>query len=89
MPKIKEILVEAMLPAIKAVGKAEMKTVLTRVKDHNTPEIYQTTLQGLYSNFSLLKQAAYKTKTNVDDGVIDLILEAVQETAESGGVVLS
>lgn len=89
MPKIKEILVEAMLPAIKAVGKAEMKAVFSGIKDHNTPEIYQTTLQGLYSNFSLLKQAAYKTKTKVDDGVIDLILEAVEETAEAGSIVLS
>ena len=89
MPKIKEILVEAMLPAIKAVGKAEMKAVLSGIKDHNTPEIYRTTLQGLYSNFSLLKQAANKTKTKVDDGVIDLILEAVEETAEAGSIVLS
>jgi hypothetical protein len=89
MPKIKEILVEAMLPAIKAVGKAEMKAVLSGIKDHNTSEIYQNTLQGLYSNFSLLKQAAYKTKTKVDDGVIDLILEAVEETAEAGGIALS
>jgi hypothetical protein len=36
-----------------------------------------------------LKQAAYKTKTKVDDGVIDLILEAVEETAEAGSIVLS
>ncbi|HEU5167172.1 MAG TPA: hypothetical protein VFU29_16615 [Chitinophagaceae bacterium] len=89
MSKIKEVLVEAMLPAIKAVGKAEMKAVLSGIKDHNTPEIYQTTLQGLYSNFTLLKQAADKTKTKVDDGVIDLILEAVEETAEAGSITLS
>lgn len=89
MSKIKEIIVEAMLPAIKAVGKAEMEAVLSGIKQHNTTEIYRTTLQGLHSNFSLLKQAAYKTKTKIDDGIIDLVLEAVKESADSGGIVLS
>jgi hypothetical protein len=89
MSRIKEIIVEAMLPAIKAVGKAEMEAVLSGIKEHNTAEIYQTTLQGLHSNFLLLKQAAYKTKTKIDDGIIDLVLEAVKESADSGGIVLS
>ncbi|HET6767167.1 MAG TPA: hypothetical protein VFH08_07205 [Chitinophagaceae bacterium] len=89
MSKIKEILVEAMLPAIKAVGKAEIGAVLSGIKEHNTAEIYRTTLQGLHSNFSLLKQAAYKSKTKIDDGIIDLVLEAVKESADSGGIVLS
>lgn len=89
MARIKEIIVEAMLPAIKAVGKAEMEAVLSGIKEHNTAEIYQTTLQGLHSNFLLLKQAAYKTKTKIDDGIIDLVLEAVKESADSGGIVLS
>ncbi len=89
MPKIKEVLIEAMLPAIKAVGKAEMKAVLSGIKDHNTAELYQTTLQGLHSNFSLLKQVAYKSKTKVDDGIIDLVLEAVKESAEDGSITLS
>ena len=89
MPKIKEVLIEAMLPAIKAVGKAEMIAVLSGIKDHNTAEIYQTTLQGLHSNFSLLKEAADKTKTRVDDGIIDLVLEAVQESADAISVKLT
>ncbi|MDP4263315.1 MAG: hypothetical protein Q8941_12385 [Bacteroidota bacterium] len=89
MAKIKEIIVAAVLPAIKAVGKAEMEEVLSGIKDHNTTEIFQTTLQGLYSDFTLLKEAAIKTKSQVDDGIIDLVLEAVKESATSNGVVLS
>ena len=89
MPKLKEIIIEAMMPAIKAVGKAELEAVLAGIKEHNSTETYQLTLQGLYSNFSLLKQAAYKTKTKIDDGIIDLVLEAVKESADSGGIVLS
>ncbi|HJS53678.1 MAG TPA: hypothetical protein VJ765_04015 [Chitinophagaceae bacterium] len=88
MPKIKEILIETMLPAIKAVGKAEMKAVLSGIKNHNTVEIYQTTLQGIHSNFSLLREAAHKSKTRIDDGIIDLVLEAVKESADEESVVL-
>jgi len=89
MPKIKEIIVEAVLPAIKAVGKVEMEGVLSGIKEHNTPEIYKNTLQGLHSDFSLLKEVAIKTKTRVDDGIVDLILEAVQESADADGIALS
>ncbi len=89
MSKMKEIIVASLLPAIKAVGKAEMKNVLSGIKEHNTTEIYQNTLQGLHSDFSLLKEAALKTKTQIDDGIVDLVLEAVRENADADGIVLS
>lgn len=89
MAKIKEIIVEVFLPAIKRVGKIEIENVLTAIEKNNTPEIYHNTLQGLYSNFSLLSEVAHKTKTKIDDGIIDLILEAVKESAEDRGIVLS
>jgi hypothetical protein len=60
MLKIHEIIVSAVLPIIKGVGKLEMQNVLLGIKEHNTPETYKNTLQGLHSNFSLLKEAASK-----------------------------
>ncbi|MEO8406317.1 MAG: hypothetical protein ABI480_17035 [Chitinophagaceae bacterium] len=90
MPKkIKEILAEAVFPVIKAVGKVEMGHVLTNIKEQNSAEIYKNTLQGLHSDFLLLKSAAIKSKTKIDDGIVDLVLEAVQENAEANGIVLS
>jgi len=86
---LKEVLVSAILPAIKQVGKTELKEVLSGIKAHNTVEIYKNTLQGLHSDFGLLKEAAIKTKSNIDDGIVDLVLEAVQETADADGIVLS
>jgi hypothetical protein len=71
------------------VGKIEMENVLAGIKEHNTASIYQNTLQGLYSNFSLLKDAAQKTKSNFDDGIVELVLESVQESATASGIVLS
>lgn len=88
MAKVKTMLVEAVLPAIKAVGKTEMEMVLTGIKQHHTPEVYQNTLRGLYSNFSILKVASLNTKTRIDDGLIDLVLEAVTESAGADGIVL-
>ena len=88
MSKVKEMIVEAVLPAIKAVGKVEMKIVLSGVKQHNRTEVYQSTLKGLHANFSLLKDVVSKTNTRIDDGIVDLILEAVMESAEIDGIVL-
>lgn len=89
MSKIHEMIVSAVLPIIKGAGKLEMQNVLLSIKEHNAPELYRSTLQGLYSNFSLLKEAAVKTKSNFDDGIVNLVLEAVEETATSDGIVLS
>ena len=89
MSKIKEIIVEAVLPTIKAVGKIEMEGVLLNIKKHNTAEVYRNTLQGLYSDFSLLKKAAIKSATKIDDGIVDLVLEAVKESADASRIVLS
>ena len=89
MANVKEIIVATIIPMVKAVGKLEMKEVFSQIKAHNTPELYHNTLQGLYSNFSLLKEVSVKTKTKIDDGIIDLVLEAVTETAAVEGIVLS
>jgi hypothetical protein len=89
MSKIREVIVAAVIPMVKAVGEIEMKEVLSQIKEHNTPELYHNTLQGLYSNFSLLKEVTVKTKTKIDDGIIDLVLEAVIESAAADGIVLS
>jgi hypothetical protein len=89
MSNVKEIIVATIIPMVKEVGKLEMIDVLSQIKAHNTPELYHNTLQGLYSNFSLLKDVTVKTKTKIDDGIIDLILEAVTETAATDGIVLS
>ncbi|HEU5167725.1 MAG TPA: hypothetical protein VFU29_19400 [Chitinophagaceae bacterium] len=89
MSKIKETIVEAILPTIKLVGKIQMTNVLSGIKEHNTPEIYKNTLLGIYANFSLLKEATSRSETKIDDGIVDLVLEAVFEKATADGIVLS
>jgi hypothetical protein len=89
MSKVNEIIIKAILPTIKAVGKLEMENVLSGIKEHNTPEVYKNTLQGLHSDFLLLREVAVKTGSKIDDGIIDLILEAVQESADTAGIALA
>ena len=89
MSKIKEIIAAAVLPTIKVAGKIELENVLSGIKEHNTADIYKNTLQGLHSNFTLLKEASLKTKSSLDDGIVDLVLEAVQESADADGIILS
>ena len=89
MSKIKELIVTGVLPVIKEVGKIEMKQVLEGIKKHNEPSVYKNTLVSLHANFLLLREAAIQSKTNIDDGIIDLILEAVTENAEANELSLS
>ena len=88
MSKIKEAIVEAIMPVIKTAGKVEMDNVLSNIKEHNNSETYKNVLLGIHSNFSLLKEAALKTKTKIDEGIIDLVLEAVSEKAEIENIIL-
>jgi hypothetical protein len=89
MSKIKEVIVASVLPIIREVGKIEMKQVLESIRVHNELSVYKNTLVGLHANFSLLRKAAVQSKTNIDDGIVDLILEAVKENAEANKLILS
>jgi hypothetical protein len=89
MSTIKEVIASAVFPVIKAVGKIEMTNVLSDVKNRNSDEFYRRTLNSLHSSFSVLREVAHRSKTRIDDGIIDLVLEAVEERAESEGIILS
>jgi len=83
MSKVNSLVIEILVPAIKSIGKAEMKILLSGLKEHNTPDFYENVLKSIHSNFILLKDIASKTKTRFDDGIIGLVLEAVEESSES------
>jgi hypothetical protein len=80
MSKANPLFLEILVPAIRSVGKAEMKILLSGLKEHNSPEFYENVLKSIQSNFILLKDIATKTKTRFDDGIIGLVLEAVEES---------
>ena len=89
MSKIHEMMAVAVLPIIKGVGKLEMQNVILCSKECQRPEVYENVLRQLYSIFCLLKEVTVKTKSHFDDGIVDLVLEAVKESATQDGIVLS
>lgn len=88
MSGIKETLVAVLIPAIKAIGKLQLSEVLSKIQTNNSREVYENTLQSIHSSFSLLREVAVKSKTKIDDGIIDMVLETVEEAAEEDGVTL-
>ena len=88
MSKFKEVVAEALIPIVKKAGTGELKVALAGIKEHNTIEVYNDILNSLYCNFTLLKQAALNTKTNIDDVIIDLVLDAVKEKAQEEKIIL-
>ena len=89
MSKIQEMIAVSVLAIFKGVGKLEMQNVILCIKENKSPEIYKNTLQALYSGFCLLKMAADKTKSHFNDGIVDLVLEAINESAERDGIRFS
>lgn len=85
---IKELMIAALLPALKEVGKLELKEVLSNIQAHNSLDIYTNTLKSMNSSFLMLKEVAVKSKTMIDDGIIDIVLEAVKESAQEDGIQL-
>lgn len=88
MATFNDIIVNFFLPAFKGVGKAELAKVLEKIQLHNTIEVYTNTLKSINSSFSLLKEVAIKSNTKIDDGLVDLVLEAVRESAAADGIAL-
>ena len=89
MSKFKDVVVEALMPIIVKAGKTEIKTVLSNIKEHNNPEIFKDLLQSLFSNFSLLRQVTLESTTAIDDGIVELVLAAVKESAETENIILT
>lgn len=85
---LKEIIVASVMPVVKIIGKSELENVLQSIQDHNSPEVYKNTLKSIHSSFLLLKDVALKSKNKIDDGIIDLVLEAVEESAEDDDITL-
>lgn len=84
----KEVLVQAALPIVKAVGQAELSMLLDKFKENNSPQLYAALLRGLYGDLQLLDEVAIKTKTKIDDGLIDVFMAAISFNANRDSIEL-
>lgn len=88
MASLKEILIATLLPAIKSVGIMELTTVLNKIRESKKAPEFEDILKSLHGSFSILLFYAKKTKTKIDDGLIQTVLEAVENVAEENDIEL-
>jgi flagellar capping protein FliD len=86
--KFNDFLVNLFMPMLKAAAKFYLKIVIQQIQDHNTPAIYENTLKSINSSFTLLDEVAKKSKTHIDDDIIEAVLESVRESATEDNITL-
>lgn len=88
MSKITDVIVSALAPVVKSVAKDKLVELLDQLKEKNEAN-YKTTLVSLYPIIDVqLEGVTDKTKTNIDDAVVDALKEAIEESATKNSVTL-
>ena len=82
------IVVTIFLGAFKEAGKASVSELLANIKEHNDADTYEQTLKAGSSFFTLLSKVAAKSKTKIDDGVIEIFLSPIQDAADADDITL-
>lgn len=83
-----EILVGAIMPTIKTVEKAQLSDLLEKLKEAETKENVENDVKALHGIFKRLDALAQKTKTKIDDNLIDGVVEALEEFADDNDISL-
>lgn len=85
---MKEILANLIFPVIKQIGIIELKGILAKIQAEEPPAKFVDILKSLNSTWRVIQTYAVQTKTKIDDGFVDTILQAVTETANENGIQL-
>lgn len=84
----KEVLIESFMGPIKAIGQIEIGDLLEKLDVAEDDAEFAEDLKGGYRLFKRLQLLAEKTKTKIDDGLLDLVVAAIEMKAESAGIDL-
>lgn len=84
---IKEFLLSALIPTLEAMGEPYLEQLLEKLNYADADE-FTTDIQGSYSLFSRLDALAKTTKTPVDDGITETVLEAIVAVAKAHNIEL-
>lgn len=85
----KEIAVTMLLPLVKTVATEQVKEVLDKVDAKEGDEDFAADLQAGWNLFKRLKSAAEDSKTQIDDTVVAVFMDAIQQKASEVNVTLS
>lgn len=88
MINLKEIFLTPFVAAIEAIGAAGLVEGLDQMKKDESPEDFAQIIKVFYANFSIVLKYAKKTKTKIDDAVVQTILDAVKQVADENNISL-
>jgi len=83
-----DLIANIFMGAVREAGAVKVADILAKIKEHNTPEVYENALKSGNSFFTLLNELAKKTKTKIDDNVILLFQEPIQNAAAEDDIQL-
>lgn len=82
------IVVSIFLGAFKEAGKAQAFELLAKLKDSSTPEEYEDFIKGGVLFFRRMSALAAKSKTKIDDGVVEIFKDPIDSVAEAEGIAV-
>lgn len=85
---MKEILAALGLAAITSLTKPEILKAMDKFNKNNTIELYTDFIKAGYFFFKCLTDLTKKSKTNLDDAIAGMFIDACVEHAEANGVEL-
>jgi hypothetical protein len=83
-----DVIAQIFMSAAKEAGKVKIAELLAKIKEHNTPEVYEQALKAGSSFFNLLGDLAKKSKTKLDDYAIGIFLEPIEDAADDDDIDL-
>lgn len=81
-------IVSIFLGAFKEAGKLSVIGLLANIKEHNDEQTYLDTLRGGNAFFNQMAKLAAKSKSKVDDSVIEIFHQPIKDAAEADGIEL-
>jgi len=85
---LKDMILNMLAPIIKKVAKDVLKTLIARFFE-KAPNETKVVLMAAYPGIDVyLEDVVEKTKTELDDAVVEALMEAMEEEATNHGLIL-
>lgn len=87
MSAFSDLIVNALLPTIEAVGESKIVDVLQKLHD-SEPDKYKLVMEAGFAFITPLEKYTAGTTTKIDDGFVAAIKEAIVLSAANNGLQL-
>lgn len=81
-------ILEAFANKLEEIGESKLEEILQKVHDEDGAEEYKAAIYGGHVFVQKLKKFADKTKTKIDNAILDSIDESIHDSAAKNGIPL-